>query len=112
MVVLAAPAAGLVLGGALAARPTPARATPVRMGNNAPDGPFTPAVKLGKLVLGEQLLNKVRGKAITIHSQLITEFCNDYGVQPKTRGGLIKKSAHLAHFKRPLLQCNTRVKSH
>ena len=43
-------------------------------------------------VLGDQLLNKVRGKAITIHSQLITEFCQDYGVQPKTRGGLIKKA--------------------
>ena len=62
---------------------------------NAPDGPFTPVVKLGKLVLGDQLLNKVRGKAITIHSQLITEFCQDYGVQPKTRGGLIKKAKNV-----------------
>ena len=55
----------------------------------------TPVVKLGKLVLGDQLLNKVRGKAITIHSQLITEFCQDYGVQPKTRGGLIKKAKNV-----------------
>ncbi len=96
LLALVASAAGLQVGGALAARPARVRAaSPVTMGNNAPDGPFTPVVKLGKLVLGDQLLNKVRGKAITIHSQLITEFCQDYGVQPKTRGGLIKKAKNV-----------------
>ncbi len=53
-------------------------ATPV-MGNNAPEGPFTPIVLAGKVVLGEKLFNKIRGKGISIHSQVITEFCEDFG---------------------------------
>ena len=34
-------------------------AAPAMMGNNAPDGPFTPIVKLSKVLLGEKTLNKV-----------------------------------------------------
>jgi len=66
-------------------------ATPV-MGNNAPEGPFTPIVLAGKVVLGEKLFNKIRGKGISIHSQVITEFCEDFGVPTKMRGALIKKA--------------------
>eukprot|EP00316_Scyphosphaera_apsteinii_P007324 CAMPEP_0119299050 /NCGR_PEP_ID=MMETSP1333-20130426/1168_1 /TAXON_ID=418940 /ORGANISM="Scyphosphaera apsteinii, Strain RCC1455" /LENGTH=90 /DNA_ID=CAMNT_0007300343 /DNA_START=110 /DNA_END=382 /DNA_ORIENTATION=- len=65
--------------------------TPV-MGNNAPEGPFTPIVLAGKVVLGEKIFNKIRGKAITFHSQFITEFCEDYGVPRAMRGALIKKA--------------------
>ena len=36
----------------------------------AKDGPFTPAVLAAKVVLGEQNLLKIRGKAIGIHSQV------------------------------------------
>jgi hypothetical protein len=86
--------AAFVVPAAHAAAPTLNRAasSAVSMGNNAPDGPFTPAVRLGKVVLGEKLLNKVRGKAISYHSQFITEFCQDFGVSTKMRGGLIKKA--------------------
>jgi hypothetical protein len=62
------------------------------MGKQAKDGPFTPLVIAGKVVLGEKLLNKVRGKAISYHSQFISEFCYDYGVPNKMRGALIKKA--------------------
>lgn len=62
------------------------------MGNNAPDGPFTPIVLAGKVVLGEKLFNKIRGKGIAIHSEIITDFCEDFGVPRAMRGGLIKKA--------------------
>jgi hypothetical protein len=71
----------------------PARsATPVMMGNNAPEGPFTPIVLAGKVVLGEKTFNKIRGKLISYHSQVITEFCEDFGVPRQMRGALIKKA--------------------
>lgn len=44
------------------------------------------------MVLGEKDFNKIRGKAISIHSQFITEFCEDFGVPTQMRGGLIKKA--------------------
>lgn len=62
------------------------------MGNNAPEGPFTPIVLAGKVVLGEKTFNKVRGKAIQIHSTIITEFCETYGVPRSMRGALVKKA--------------------
>ena len=58
-----------------AVRPAAARAAPA-MGP-AKDGPFTPAVLFAKVVLGEPTLLKVRGKAISYHSQYINEFCKD-----------------------------------
>ena len=51
-----------------------ARAPAATMGP-AKDGPFTPIVLAAKVVLGEQQLLKVRGKAISYHSQYINEFC-------------------------------------
>lgn len=90
------------------------RAAVVTMGNDAPDGPFTPIVLAGKVqparppiavshdlsrpthapqvVLGEKPFNKIRGKAISIHSGFITDFCMDFGVPTPLRGGLIKKA--------------------
>jgi hypothetical protein len=38
------------------------------------EGIFSPAVKVAKLVLGEQKLNKVRAKAISTHSDVISSF--------------------------------------
>ena len=58
----------------------------------AKDGPFTPAVRAARLVLGDQLLLKLRGKAISYHSQYINEFCAEYGVSKKTNQALIKKA--------------------
>ncbi|EWM23526.1 hypothetical protein Naga_100940g3 [Nannochloropsis gaditana] len=61
-------------------------------GKVAKFGFFSPAVIVAKIVLGEKKLNKVRGKAISLHSQAITEFCTFVGAQGKTRNRLIKKA--------------------
>jgi hypothetical protein len=55
-------------------------------------GLFSPAVIVGKVVLGEGRLNKVRGKVIALHSQTITSFCEWVGADPRLRGMLIKKA--------------------
>lgn len=60
---------------AIPARAT-SRAAVTTMGP-AKDGPFTPAVLAAKVILGEPLLLKVRGKAISYHSQYINQFCAD-----------------------------------
>lgn len=62
-----------------------ARTSSPVMGNNAPEGPFTPIVLAGKVVLGEKTFNKIRGKGISIHSQVITEFCEDFGARCHTK---------------------------
>ena len=58
----------------------------------AKDGPFTPAVRAARLILGDKNLMKLRGKAISYHSQFINGFCTDYGVPKKLNQGLIKKA--------------------
>lgn len=71
----------------------PARtASDVRMGNNAPEGPFTPVVLLGKQVLGEKTFNKIRGKLISYHSQIIGYFCEYTGAPRKMNQLLIRKA--------------------
>ena len=42
-------------------------------------GIFSPIVYVAKFALGEAKFNKVRGKAISLHSQAITEWCLLYG---------------------------------
>jgi hypothetical protein len=54
------------------------------------DGIFAPAVRAARFVLGEKLLNKIRGKGIALHSQTITRFCTDFDLSSSTRGNLIK----------------------
>ena len=60
-------------------------------GKKAKFGIFSPAVYIAKLVLGESKLNKVRGKAISLHSQAITEWCKTYGAY-NLRTRLIKRA--------------------
>jgi hypothetical protein len=50
-------------------------ASSLHMGNVAKFGVFSPAVYGAKIVLGAEKLNKIRGKAISLHSQYIGEFC-------------------------------------
>lgn len=45
------------------------------MGSQAKFGVFSPAVYGAKIVLGDLKLKKLRGKAISLHSQAIGEFC-------------------------------------
>jgi hypothetical protein len=44
-------------------------------GKQSKFGVFSPAVYGAKLVLGSEKLNKFRGKAISLHSQYIGDFC-------------------------------------
>ena len=63
----------------------------LHMGNQAKFGIFSPAVYGAKIVLGNDKLNKIRGKAISLHSQYIGEFCEWIGgYHLRTR--LIKKA--------------------
>lgn len=64
----------------------------IMMGKIAKFGIFSPAVVAAKAVLGEKELNKVRGKAISLHSQAITDFCKYVGAQGKMRARIIKKA--------------------
>jgi hypothetical protein len=54
-------------------------------------GVFSPAVYGAKLVLGTEKLNKLRGKAISLHSQYIGDFCEWVGAY-HLRTKLIKKA--------------------
>mmetsp|Transcript_106376 Transcript_106376/g.297855 ORF Transcript_106376/g.297855 Transcript_106376/m.297855 type:complete len:128 (-) Transcript_106376:227-610(-) len=78
-----------------AAMPTacPARtgASSLQMGNQAKFGIFSPAVYGAKIVLGGDKLNKIRGKAISLHSQYIGDFCEWAGAY-HLRTRLIKKA--------------------
>jgi hypothetical protein len=104
--------AALLLAGAQAFAPPPqgptracvhavtfARAVPLapvgaalRMGNNAPTGPFTPLVLFGKQLLGDKTFNKIRGKLISYHSQIIGYFCSYTGAPRRMNQLLIKKA--------------------
>ena len=61
------------------------------MGSMAKFGIFSPAVYAAKVVLGPEKLNKIRGKAISLHSQYIGDFCSWVGAYP-LRTKLIKKA--------------------
>ena len=66
-------------------------ASSLHMGNQAKFGIFSPAVYGAKIVLGTDKLNKIRGKAISLHSQYIGEFCEWAGAY-HLRTKLIKKA--------------------
>jgi len=61
------------------------------MGKQARFGIFSPAVYGSKFVLGEDRLLKLRGKAISLHSQAIGNFCEWLGAY-HLRTKLIKKA--------------------
>lgn len=63
----------------------------IQMGSQAKFGIFSPAVYVAKLALGEKKLNSIRGKAISLHSQAIGEFCEWAGAY-HLRTRLIKKA--------------------
>jgi len=63
----------------------------LHMGKQAKFGVFSPAVYGAKVVLGTGRLNKYRGKAISIHSSTIGDFCKWVGAA-HMRVQLIKKA--------------------
>ena len=68
-----------------------ARSSSLYMGNKAKFGVFSPAVYGAKVVLGQDRLNKIRGKAISLHSEKIGQFCTWVGAY-HLRTRLIKKA--------------------
>ena len=51
---------------------------------------FAPIVVLVRNFLGKTEFNKLRGKAIALHCQTITNFCNQVGIEAKERQSLIR----------------------
>jgi hypothetical protein len=74
-------------------QPLPRKAaTKLHMGGKMSKfGVFSPAVYIAKFALGTDRLNKVRGKAISLHSQYIGDFCEWVGAY-HLRTQLIKKA--------------------
>lgn len=62
-----------------------------RMGNSASGGPFSYLVVQARNVIGKKRFNKLRGKAISLHSQVIKDFTMQYlGADSKISQGLIR----------------------
>ena len=51
---------------------------------------FAPIVILVRNRLGKVKFNQLRGKAIALHSQVITKICNRFGIERTTRQNFIR----------------------
>jgi hypothetical protein len=51
---------------------------------------FAPIVLLLREQMGKAKFNQLRGKAIALHAQAITNFCNRIGIETKERQNLIR----------------------
>jgi len=60
------------------------------MGNTNEGGLFAPIVVAIRPIIGVKRFNQIRGKAISLHSQVIGDFCTEFGVMTKQRQKLIK----------------------
>ncbi|XP_010670950.2 protein PROTON GRADIENT REGULATION 5, chloroplastic [Beta vulgaris subsp. vulgaris] len=68
----------------------PTRAQPMMKNVNEGKGIFAPLVVVTRNIVGKKRFNQLRGKAIALHSQVITEFCKSIGADSKQRQGLIR----------------------
>nr|GMD75449.1 protein PROTON GRADIENT REGULATION 5, chloroplastic [Ipomoea batatas]GMD77256.1 protein PROTON GRADIENT REGULATION 5, chloroplastic [Ipomoea batatas] len=68
----------------------PVRAQPMMKNVNEGKGVFAPLVVVVRNIVGKKRFNQLRGKAIALHSQVITEFCKSIGADSKQRQGLIR----------------------
>ncbi|KAL2530282.1 Protein PROTON GRADIENT REGULATION 5 [Forsythia ovata] len=68
----------------------PLRPRPMMKNVNEGKGLFAPIVVVTRNIVGKKRFNQLRGKAIALHSQIITEFCKSIGADPKQRQGLIR----------------------
>ncbi|XP_006298647.2 protein PROTON GRADIENT REGULATION 5, chloroplastic [Capsella rubella] len=66
------------------------RAVPMMKNVNEGKGLFAPIVVVTRNIVGKKRFNQLRGKAIALHSQVITEFCKSIGADAKQRQGLIR----------------------
>ena len=60
------------------------------MGNVNEGGLFAPLVVFVRPLIGVKRFNQLRGKAISLHSQVIGDFCSEFGATTKQRQRLIK----------------------
>jgi hypothetical protein len=51
---------------------------------------FAPLIVLFRQQLGKAKFNQLRGKAIALHCQAITNFCNRFGIATQERQSLIR----------------------
>ncbi|GAB2265895.1 Protein PROTON GRADIENT REGULATION 5, chloroplastic [Dionaea muscipula] len=63
---------------------------PMMKNVNEGKGVFAPVVVLARNIIGKKRFNQIRGKAIALHSQVITEFCKSIGADAKQRQELIR----------------------
>lgn len=82
---------------ARASAAAPKRAT-VRLGNKATGGPFAPLVVVVRNAIGEKEFNKLRGQAISAHSQIIKEFGKTAGVDNKQVQGVVRLAKKNGEF--------------
>ncbi|XP_021899551.1 protein PROTON GRADIENT REGULATION 5, chloroplastic [Carica papaya] len=68
----------------------PVRSRPMMKNINEGRGVFAPIVVVARNLIGKKRFNQLRGKAIALHSQVITEFCKSIGADAKQRQGLIR----------------------
>ncbi|KAG9137517.1 hypothetical protein Leryth_016804 [Lithospermum erythrorhizon] len=68
----------------------PVRSQPMMKNINEGKGLFAPIVVVTRDIIGKKRFNQLRGKAIALHSQVITEFCKSIGADAKQRQGLIR----------------------
>ncbi|XP_050218599.1 protein PROTON GRADIENT REGULATION 5, chloroplastic [Mercurialis annua] len=68
----------------------PVRMAPMMKNVNEGKGLFAPLVVVARQIIGKKRFNQLRGKAIAVHSQVITEFCKSIGADAKQRQGLIR----------------------
>ncbi|KAG8369871.1 hypothetical protein BUALT_Bualt14G0058600 [Buddleja alternifolia] len=68
----------------------PIRSQPMMKNVNEGKGIFAPLVVVTRNIVGKKRFNQLRGKAIALHSQVITEFCKSIGADSKQRQGLIR----------------------
>lgn len=53
-------------------------------------GVFSPIVKFASSAIGKKRFNSIRGKVISLHTQVINGFCTSIGADQKLRQGLIR----------------------
>lgn len=66
------------------------RSLTVVAGNPGAGGPFAPLVVVTRNIMGTKEFNQFRGKMISLHSQVIKDFCKQLGADSKQVQGLIR----------------------
>ncbi len=73
-------------------RTVTARVTVPIAGNMNSNGLFAPVVRTTRDIVGVKRFNAFRGKAIALHSQVIGDFCTEFGIDTKMKQSLIRRA--------------------